>query len=95
MSKRQGNKPPTVHPSMSPKGVEHNVDFSTPPFKGACIHQCRRKALSTLKPLPPLLLKCSVHPSMSPKGVEHVTHIPGVQALWRASSASINVAERR
>ena len=39
--------PPRVHPSMSPKGVEHNIERSRLTGRDSCIHQCRRKALST------------------------------------------------
>ena len=37
----------SVHPSMSPKGVEHIEFHAISVIVGACIHQCRRKALST------------------------------------------------
>ena len=36
-----------VHPSMSPKGVEHALDAYKMRIVAQCIHQCRRKALST------------------------------------------------
>ena len=78
---------------MSPKGVEHQfVDFSIDPGE-ECIHQCRRKALSTLNLRPCGLLVWLVHPSMSPKGVEHAYQ--NINKNLLTESASINVAERR
>ena len=80
-----------VHPSMSPKGVEHEIDFSFAGFPETCIHQCRRKALSTGMTVG-CFLPCMVHPSMSPKGVEHNRQI--IDSL-KGLRASINLAERR
>ena len=37
----------SVHPSMSPKGVEHREIRDAARKAKECIHQCRRKALST------------------------------------------------
>ena len=43
---------------MSPKGVEHFNTAEVVLDGGVCIHQCRRKALSTLRgPLMLLLLR--------------------------------------
>ena len=56
---------------MSPKGVEH-YNGETPPLnRRECIHQCRRKALSTQWWPVCWPQRSAVHPSMSPKGVEH------------------------
>ena len=60
-----------VHPSMSPKGVEHWASSAGLTVIPACIHQCRRKALSTRSRGGWSGLRMGVHPSMSPKGVEH------------------------
>ena len=38
---------PDVHSSMSPKGVEHREALNATSEYVRCIHQCRRKALST------------------------------------------------
>ena len=61
-----------VHPSMSPKGVEHLVESIEASDILACIHQCRRKALSTSLRRGTTDSERPVHPSMSPKGVEHI-----------------------
>ena len=66
---------------MSPKGVEHyrygyKDEFE---FCASCIHQCRRKALSTAEydDRPGCGTSTErVHSSMSPKGVEHVDWEP-------------------
>ena len=42
--------PSSVHSSMSPKGVEHVPRGPGPASPTMCIHQCRRKALSTCGP---------------------------------------------
>ena len=39
-----------VHSSMSPKGVEHEKMVEKMDGMMSCIHQCRRKALSTMVP---------------------------------------------
>ena len=66
-----GWKREDVHPSMSPKGVEHANWRCSRPAPRKCIHQCRRKALSTHPTGRQLGWATGVHPSMSPKGVEH------------------------
>ena len=81
-----------VHPSMSPKGVEHKnvrglgvVEASVHPSmspKGVEHTERQRFTGST----------SAVHPSMSPKGVEHRENSAGFM-VWMC--ASINVAERR
>ena len=59
---------------MSPKGVEHEDDAIVVDTYHMCIHQCRRKALSTQEPTPHEPPQSfGVHPSMSPKGVEHAS----------------------
>ena len=60
-----------VHSSMSPKGVEHTIEIGEWTHDGTCIHQCRRKALSTVQMRPFVRPERQVHSSMSPKGVEH------------------------
>ena len=56
---------------MSPKGVEHSFSAPTTSIRITCIHQCRRKALSTSR-IHDAIRTATVHPSMSPKGVEHL-----------------------
>ena len=60
-----------VHPSMSPRGVEHWLGQAASYYFRGCIHQCRREALSTRGRR---VARCPrpVHPSMSPRGVEHI-----------------------
>ena len=64
-----------MHSSMSPKGVEHEYAKKKTDMDRVCIHQCRRKALSTktgTREFP----NANVHSSMSPKGVEHASAQP-------------------
>ena len=66
---------------MSPKGVEHLTIEVTQDDIDECIHQCRRKALSTMVNhlAGPRL---DVHPSMSPKGVEHLRRSEAAALTW-------------
>ena len=77
---------------MSPKGVEHDFDIAITFGSKKCIHQCRRKALSTRADTLAYPID-QVHSSMSPKGVEHAED--ALVTEMRQPSAFINVAERR
>ena len=82
---------PTTKPEFPEKGGLKTMRRQT--LRGArCIHQCRRKALSTCSAGIPFA-GLRVHPSMSPKGVEHMQRQDPYSQL--SQRASINVAERR
>ena len=62
-----------MHPSMSPKGVEHSTAITPSLFLMTCIHQCRRKALSTrhtaLRSAPSLRASINVAEKLTAKGL--------------------------
>ena len=82
-----------VHPSMSPKGVEHPRGNQSAPERRIVHPSMSPKGVEhdMIYNIDPT--DTPVHPSMSPKGVEHdVNGSPEYVLTW---SASINVAERR
>ena len=79
----------SVHSSMSPKGVEHQVEGAKAQLELQCIHQCRRKALSTRLGTHRCSPRC-VHSSMSPKGVEHFSAYGTPQAVLSTVHSSMS-----
>ena len=82
-----------MHPSMSPKGVEHSARHCWT-TTGAPVHPSMSpKGVEHELATAPHDEFYAVHPSMSPKGVEH--RVGPVAVVLCQRRASINVAERR